>query len=385
MSGSLQGGFSISSDLSDDGEVSNTFAFEPTLSLAISQPLFVDGKFIDVEQPRLAYEQAQRATRELEITGDLIRRREAATVVALYTQLGTLRRAYTLQNAQRELLVGQLERAQIRLSSGQASRQEGFALQVQINRLDDVRLQSSLTIEELEYELTRLTGLLFGPEIELEPVDVLNLRVDESLLDAVSGVAIEKLASDEALRRAETNLRISRKKAKATANAALSLVPRYADQRENDENLWGSVSDYFGDGAGVDIALSIGITVPLSEGAARERAIRQAEIAVDIAREDVESAADNAEYQQRLYGLRIKNLVERIELLQFELEFEKSELENELELVALGVSTDADADDIRSDILAAEIELEDLEAQLFLSRMDLAAVRGMDLSAIVTE
>ena len=383
VSGSLSGGFSISTDLPDDGDASSTFSFEPAISVAISQPLFVDGVFIDTEQPQLAYQQAQRTTRELGISGDLIRRGTMASVVALYTQLGTLRRASALQSAQQALLVGQLERLGIRRISGQASRQEELALQVQINRLDDLRLQSSLAINELELELTNITGLPFGPETELEAVDELSARVENSLAAAVAAVTLEKRASDEALARAETTLRLARKQSKATASAALSLTPRYADKRESEEQLWGSIADYFGEGAGVNVALSLGITVPLGESAARERAIRQAEIAVDLAREDVHRAAEDAENQQRLFELRIKNLIDRIELLKFELAFEESQLETELELVELGVSTEADVDTIRSDILTANIEIADLGAQLFLTRMDLADARGLDLAAVI--
>lgn len=383
VSGSLRGGFSVASDIPDEGDISNTFAFDPSLAIAISQPIFVDGKFIDTEQPVLTYEQARRSTREVTISGDLVRRQTAAVVVALYTRLGTLRRAVTLQNAQHDLLVGRLEQVRIRRSSGQASPQEELTLQVQINRLDDVRLQSSLAIRELELELTKLTGLQFGPETELERLVDLDARAESSIASAMSVITIEKRAKDEALRRAEVNLQLARKQPQATANAALSITPRYADEREREDELWGSVADYFGEGAGIDVALSIGISVPLGKTETRERAIRQAEIAVDLAREEVQSAAEDAEYRQRLFDIRINNLAERIELLHFELDFEESRLDTEMELVKLGVSTEAEVDEIRSDILSAEIELEDLRAQLFLARMDLAAARGLDLAGIV--
>ena len=383
VSGALRGGFSISSDFPDDGEVSSAFAFEPSLSLSITQPVFVDGAFLDTEQPMLAAEQAQRATRELTITGDLIARETAAAVVALYTQLGTLRRAFTLQSAQRELLLGQLEQAEIRSSLGQASAREQLALQVQINRLDDVRLQSSLAINEIELELSELTGLPFTRETELEPVSELSARAGNLLSETASGVTPEKLAADEALRRAETNLLLARKQPQATVNGALSLTPRYADDRADKDKLWGSVSDYFGEGAGVDIALSLGLSVPLGEKTSREREIRQAEIAVDLAREEAENTANDALHQQRLFEIRISSLADRIELLKFELDFQESQLDTELELLELGVSTESEVAAIRSDILTADIELENLEAQLFLARMDLAAARGFDLATVV--
>lgn len=383
LSGSLRGGFSVTTEIPDEGEVSSTFSFVPSLSLAVSQPLFVDGKFLDTQQPLLVYEQAEAATREVAISGDLIRRNTVAAVVALYARLGTLRRAANLQSSQRELLAGQLERVEIRRASGQASRQEELALQVQINRLDNLRFQSSLAINELELELTNLTGLPFSPDTELESVDQLGARVEKALAGGLAGLTVEKRARDEALRRAEGSLRLARKQSQATANAVLSLTPRYADAREGEDRLWNSIADYFGEGAGVDVALSVGLSVPLGEAAARERAIRQAEIAVALAREDVQSAVEDAQYKQRLFEMRIDSLTDRIELLKFELTYEESRLNTELELVELGVSTEADVGTIRSDILGAEIELEDLRAQLFLSRMDLAAARGLDLAAIV--
>jgi outer membrane protein TolC len=383
VSGSLGLGFSATTTRPDDGDASTSYALDPSFSLAISQPLFTGDDFIEAEQPGLILEQARRGTSELEVSREIIRRQVAAVVINLYTQIGTLRRSVELQGAQRELLETQLDQAEIRRESGIGSREDELELQVQINRIDDALLQSQLGIRELSIEFERLTGIAIGPDVELEPAELLGTRVSGRTSDVIPSPTEEQRAAALATERAETDLVLAAKQSRATASAALSLTPRYMDQRESPDELAGAVTDYFGDGAGVDVVFSLGITVPIGEESGRAREREQARISLDLARSEEERLERETRYQRELFQVRIRSLESRIELAQFELEFRRDQLANELELVELGVSSQATADTIRNEILAQELALEDLAAQLFLARMDLAAALGGDIAGLV--
>ena len=380
VTGALDLGFTGSRTVStalDDADPVDSYSLAPTIVFSYSQPLFVGDDFIEAEQPRLILDQARRGTQETEISGEIIARQIAAAVINLYTQLGTLRRSITLQVAQRELLETQLEQAIIRRESGLGSRDTEIELQIQINRIDDVVLQSELGIAELAIEFERLTGVTVTPDDDLESASLLGERALATVSDRLPSPTSERRAAGIATARAETDLVLAQKQPRMTAQAALSLTPRYQDARE-DADLLDAITDYSGTGAGVDVVVSLGITVPLGEEPSRERERAQARIALDLARAEEERLELESRYQLELFAVRIQSIQSRVAFSEFELEFRRDQLANELELVSLGASSQANADSIRSEILAQELALEDLAAQLFLARMDLAAASGFD-------
>lgn len=383
VSGALGLGLSATLTNPDSGDRSLSWSLNPALSIAISQPLFVGDGFIEAEQPALILEQARRATLELRIASEATEERIAGLVVALYAQLGTLQRSERIQQAQRELVETRIEQAAIRRETGIGSREDELELQVQLNQVDNRLLQSVLAQREIALELARLTGGEVGANVQLEPIGILEERVEEALANTESALTPAQRSAQEARTRAEVDLVLARKQPRATATTALSVEPRYQDARERDDQLLGALTDFAGDGAGVDLVWSLGFSVPLGERATREREVQQAQIALELSRSEEARLADEVAYQRELFALRAQNVRERIALSQFEIEFQRAQLENELELISLGVSTQTNADVIQSDILALELALEDLRAQLFLTNMDLAAATGLRLQDVV--
>jgi hypothetical protein len=196
-------------------------------------------------------------------------------------------------------------------------------------------------------------------------------------------VTLDGRVAATALERAETDLRIAQKQERATGQLALSLTPRYEDSRENPDSLGGAFGDYFGEGAGVDVSLSLGFTVALGENAAREREVRLARLAVELAESESRRVDENRLDQLEVIRERERITDRRIELIRFEIEFERAQLENELELIEIGASTELTAAQIRSTIGARENELADLETQRFLQRVDRATLLGVDIIEVL--
>jgi outer membrane protein TolC len=382
LSGNVGTSLSASTSIPDEGNSTTTWSFQPSVSLALSQPLFVDEAFVDTEEPLLVLEQVERGAAESRLSEEQIRRQIATSVTRLYVQLDSLRRAMELQRTQRQLLELQLEQARIRREQGQGSRQESFSLQVQLNRSEDAMLQTRLSAREVELELARLTGADVDESTRLTGVDEARERLGAVDLEQPSANA-ELRAAQIGVERAETDLRLARKQERATASASLALTPRYEDERENPDTLGGAFGDYFGEGGGVDVAFSLGVSVPLGEQTRREREVRQAELALEIAQREVDRVAREQRSRLAVLRERLGILEERAELLSFEIEFERDQLESEQELVGIGASTELQVERIRANIAARASELADLETQLFLERLQAATIANEDPVALL--
>jgi len=383
LSTSIGTTLSAATAIPDTGDPTTSYSFRPSVALSVSQPLLVDGALLDTEEPRLVLEQAERAVDESSLTAERIRRQIAANVLRTYAQLDGLRRAIDIQFEQRRLLGLQLEQAEIRREQGQGSRQESFALQVQINRTDDAIMQTRLSARELELQLGDLTGLDITSQTRIEPLEQIDAGLHAALAEATPGLAIDSRSAAIALDRATTDLRIAQKQERATGRLALSLTPRYEDSRENPDSLGGAFSDYFGDGAGVDVSLSFGLTVPLGESATREREVHLARLAVELAELELRKIDRDLLSQLEIVRERESITEQRMELLRFEIDYEREQLANEIELVEIGASTDLTADQIRSTIATRQNELADLETQRFLQRVDRAILLGLDIVEVL--
>lgn len=377
--------FSAATAFPDSGDATTTYSLAPSVSLALTQPLFVDGRFLDVEEPRLVLEQARRGEAESVVGAAAVREQVVTGAIRLYAQLGSLLRTAELQETQVELLQLQLNQARIRQEQGQGSRTELFALEVQISRTREAIVQTRLSAREAELELERLIGM----EIDLSagladlsgPAEVLTAALEATEGSAAATVELERAGL--ALERARTDLAIARKQERATSSVSLALSPRYADEREAPETLGGSVTDYFGEGGGVDVSLALGVTVALGEADRRARELRQAELALAIAESELERVSAQSATQRQIVLARRAATRERIELIEFELSFDEEQLASELELLELGATTELAVEQLRAGIAQRRNELTELSVQLFLQSVDLARLSGLDPADVI--
>lgn len=381
-------GATLSSTVSDpDGSAATAYSLAPSFSLSLSQPLFVGGNFIDVDQFFLNRDSASLSVSSAATGSAAVREQVALSVVRLASRRNALRRSVTAQRTQQELLRLRLDEARIREEQGQGSRQEIVALQVQLNGLQDAELQSRLGARELEIELARLTGLSVSADTRIVIPSGTGVASDESAVSGSVGtgvpLTIEQAESD--VRAAQISYELAQRQAGATADFFLSLTPRYADEREAEDTIAGAFTDFSGEGAGVNVSLGVNVAIPLTEGGARERAIEQARISLELARESLTQAQRELAASQELIALRVETLRQRIELLEFDVAFEREQLESDRQLLELGTLTPFQVAQREASIENTEMDLQNLRADLYLQLLEAHRLAGGDVVSFVAD
>lgn len=379
-------GATLSATVTDpDGAAETTYSLSPSVSLSLSQPLFVDGSLIDVDQFFLNRDSATLSVVSAATGTATVREQVALSVVRLVAQRNSLRRAVTAQQTQQRLVQIRLDEAEIREEQGQGSRQDIVTLQVQLNQLQDAELQSRLAARELELELSRLTGLAVSADTRLIVPEGTAVSQQTPGDGAEAGLPLSIEQAQAEVRSAEISYELARKQAAATADFFLSLTPRYADERENADSLSGAFSDFSGDGSGVDVRLGLNLEIPLTEGASRRRTAEQAAIGLELARESLVQAQRELAASRELIGLRVSTLQQRIDLLEFDVAFEREQLESDRQLLELGSVTPFQVAQREASIESTEMDLQNLQAELYLQLLEAHRLGGGDIVSFVTE
>jgi outer membrane protein TolC len=342
-----------------------------------------------VSQFRLNRESADASLAAARTGEEALRQQVVLQTVQLASQRESLRRAAQLQQEQQELLRLQLEQARVRQNQGQGSAQQISALEIQLNRARDAELRNTLAARELALGLERLTGrtvpeqsiIVFPDATGGADHDDGREGGDSGLADGVRSPQVARAESE--LRAAEADYQLARKQAGATANLAITATPRYRDEREDPEDPATVFSDFTGDGSGVDLNLVLTLEIPLTEGGARRRAVEQAQLSLELAESALERTRREQDSQSVLAELRIETLAQRIELLEFELAFEREQLQSDRELQELGSATRVDIARRLLTITGRENELANLRTELLLQQLELIRLRGDDPATFV--
>lgn len=372
LSAGLSGRFQATVSQDDENGSTTAYALLPELRVSVAQPLFVDGRFIDTERADLILADAVSATREADSGERALAERLVGSVVRLYAQLDAFQRAITLQQTESKLTQLRIDDAEIRLERGQGTRQTVLSLRVQMNRLTDAELRTTIAAEEVALELSRLTGLEVRTTSTLAPISI-----NPSDSDTADTPTLE--AAQIAVARAETAVALAKKNERANASVALAVTPRYADERDSPDRPIGAVSDFFGDGSGLDWRLSLDVTVPLGREPSRRRDVERASIALEIARLDLAERESESHSQIDLVRRRIDIMEQRIELAELDLVFDREQLAAERELVEIGATTELNIATLAAQITARESEIADLTTERTLEILELHRLRGTSL------
>ncbi len=388
--GSLQAGLSGSVTAQtkpDNDDAEPTYAVSPSAGAALSQPLFVDGGLVNLRSRPLQLEAARLAERQARLGVAIQRNGLLRSALELYTGLQSLQRALQLHEAGLVLAQRQLEQVRVNAAEGRASQSDVLAQQVRVNQAQDQMLAVELQIGDLETTLALLMGV--------ESVDSRSFESDLPALaepapaalgrtDAGSSPATAERQTDE-LRLAEARAReeLAHKSAGATLSVAVSLTPRYKDERDDPADPATLVTDFQGDGAGMDATVTVGLAVPLTDGGANSRTRTRAEIEREIARTRLASTESRERIRSAYLRARRGVLEERARLLQEELELSEQRIRREQELRELNTSTEGQVDSLRLEAKRIRNQLWQLQVDRYLTDLDLALLAGVDLREAV--
>lgn len=356
----------------------------PKASVSLSQPVFLNGKLIDLGLFPAMVRKAEIAWEKEQAAGRVSANRAVSQAVQLYLSAVQLRRA-----------VAQLERtvdlAGRRLDVLAESVRLGTATETD---LLDARIaggRQRQTLLDLRANLAR-TERLLAAAIGRERLEGLELsdgvpdwtragapaELREAALRANASIRQGSLAVEER----EVDDVLAGQRTASTLSLSLSVAGR-REAGLSERTLGQSFSDLFAEGAGVDWTATVGLNIPLFDGGgAREDRAAAAALAASV-RKGLASR-QQAVLDDLAAALERRSILEeRVGLLVGAVDLAERRLAAERDLLGQGRSTDNDVEARRLEVEAKANDLWQSRADLLLANLDVAALAGDDLAGIV--
>ncbi len=384
-SGLLSVGITNNFTTTDDGS-GVEYEQLPEGTLSFTQPLFAGGTFIGTEVFRAARRDAELALEQATLSITERQNERIQLALGQFIQYASARRGIEVTGRFIEVLDRQIEAAELDRGEGTLSDNAVLTLRISRNEQRQTLLSLQLEAMRLEQDLARVLGL---PDLEGWALDDDLSSFDDTLSEVMTEVTEPDADGNLSLQQAR--IEVERSYAQGVRNdltdtprldVAMSLAPLYPYQRENADDLAASVGDYFSGDGDVQTMVSVTMRIPLltaSERAARERIDR---IAREGAVADLEDARVGTTNALRVQQMQRSILQEQIALLDVEVDYQRRQLENEEDLLDAGVTTSLRVEEVALDLTVRENERWQVEAELFLNAVQIAAAVGRDLSVL---
>ncbi len=364
------------------------FSQQPKISLTIDQPLFVNGKLIDLgilpattRQAQIAYQKADLDTRA-QINRTLLQ------AVQYFLQIVQLRK--NIEQTQKAIAVsqGNLETLEKYFSLGSVAEakvlEAKLALSNQQGGLRDLRAGLAKTETALGLSLGRdgLQTASFSDEI---PAVAFKMNKDDVLARAMARHPLLRRLSLDSEEKKVAAVLAGRSYA-SELSLAFSFEPRYpflSSTAPYMTDFSRSFSDLFAAGAGNDFVVSANFSLNLLDGGKQkaDRAVNAAsmKIAQDALLAQKQAIRENVQID----FLQKENLEEKIPTLAEAINLARKRLDSEALLRDMEKSTDLNVDSKRAAYDAAINDLWRARADLFLTVLDLCALAGEDLQQVI--
>lgn len=385
----------------EEGDLESTDAeweVEPSVSLQFSQPIFVNGRLVDIRIAREIDREAYAGVRNAEVAR---RQQENSTVLAaveLYLVIANLRETVDTLEFSRSVLQRQIERTEDDVEAGVASRQQLLQTRLSENRTRESLLETREQLRSLERSFARVTG---G---ELEPDEYRFARAEElfesieqdvrSRLEELGAGSPEQWPIEEnaAVKRGQIQVETARSSA-ITADSdrapefsvATSVTRRYPDERDDPAAFAGAFGDLFDGDGGFDWNVSLRLGIPIFDGGRRQRERDADELSVQLAELERQEAQKDAreDLAERLEQLEI--LVERIEILQADRDFEQDQVENLESLREINSATGIEVDEALVDLRESENSIVEVRTDLVLTLLEVDDLLGRSVADGVSQ
>lgn len=356
----------------------------PKASVTLSQPVFLNGKLIDLDLFPAMKRKAEIGWEKEQAAGRAATNRAVSQAVQLYLSAVQGRQAA----ARMERAVALAER---RLASLADSVRLGTATETDLLDARIAAGRQRQTLLDLRSGLARTERLLaaaIGREslagIELaEAVPAWTRAGDAAgLLDEAlrtnASIAQSSLALEE--RRAEDIL--AGQQYASTLTLSVSVAGRRADDLSG-RTFGQSFTDLVADDAALDWTAAVNLAVPLYDGGKR-REDRAAAAALTASVVKGHESRERAVREDLAAALERRSILdERVALLARAVELANRRLATEGSLLAQGRSTDNDVEARRLEVEANENDLRQARADLLIANLDIASLAGDDLAAVV--
>ncbi|HKK49636.1 MAG TPA: TolC family protein, partial [Alkalispirochaeta sp.] len=357
----------------------------PEATVSLRQPLFVNGRFISDEVYRARLRNANIGVERQMLNNTLVVNGNIQRALNLLVRVGSLRRSRDVLDETIRVLRRQLESAELDRQQGLISDNSLLSLQVTLNNRREALFDTELALVQAEQDLARILGVpsLEGAELA-ENLFTGDALVQDDTLDETTGsqnaeLSLQRLVVEQTVRSGLLNELEDR----PNASVSVRVAPTYPDSRGDPDAVGASVGDFFESGADVEATVALGLTIPLFT--ARERSYREridtlTRLRAETDLADTERAVANE--METLFTNR-RFLQRRVEILETDVEYERQRVENERSLLTSGATTELRVDEVELDLLSRRNELWQVEAELYLNGVEILAVAGEELSAIL--
>jgi outer membrane protein TolC len=364
------------------------FSQKPRFSVAVTQPLFLNGKLLDLDLFPASLRKAHIGYLKEEAGNRDARNRAVAQGVEVFLSLVQQRKSaaqmeqslvVTSQNIaklEQNFKLGAVADADVLEAKLGAGNQKAAMLDLRYSIGRAERLLARSIGRESLADVT-LSEALPGFRLQASPEQLLEKASLAHPLIQQGALASEEKGLDDIL---------AGQRSASTLSLSFSFSPRYplattADPLKKD--LAGSFTELFRDGWGQDYSLSANLGVKLFDGGKLKEEREGARALQKLA--DQSLAAQRRAVRDELEAalMRRANLEEKTALLSDSLDLAERRLQTEINLLSLGRSTDLDVLSRRVDREAKANELWKARADLFLVQLTLASAAGEDLGTLI--
>lgn len=359
----------------------------PEVTMGLRQPLFVNGKLISDDVYRARLRNADIGVERAVLNNQLVVNGNIQRALNLLVQVGSLRRSRTVLEETIQVLRRQLDSAEIDRQQGLISDNSLLSLQVTLNNRREALFDTEFALVQTEQNLARILGLssLEGAELARDLFSVGGVvqpaaQNGPDLSDNLE-LGLQRLAVEQTVRSGLLNEIDDR----PSLSVTVRMAPLYPASREDPEAFDSSLTDFFASGADLEATVALGLTIPLFT--ARERSYRERidTLTQQVAETDFQDTERAVANQIQTLVTNRRFLERRIEILQTDVEYERQRVENERALLRSGATTELRVDEVELDLLSRQNELWQIEAERFLNSVEILAVTGNDLGAVLLE
>ncbi len=371
-------------DVTTIGGTDPEFSQNPNLSLSLDQPIFYNGKFVDlsvlpssIRKEKIGYFKAETSHR-------VSQNAAVRSMLAFYYNVVLLRKRIDILERSLDLQQENVKKMERNYELGLVSETDVWSARILAGEQREVILDTRYSLLKAEGSLKVSIGMdsssLLAPVSEIPDLEI-SFDPDE-----LAGMVLERnqavLQEALNLEQKQLDVKTSGVNYAPTLKLSLALFPSYPAGRD-DKSFSSSFTDFFSDEAEMNYRMSVGLQVPLYNGS-KARYEREMGLASEyIARRNLElrKAAVIQDLQSLL--LRKTGLEEKTRLLADNVKLVERRVEIEKQLLDLGKSTDQEVKSVELDFTAKTDDLWNARKDLFLILLDIHDLIGNDIASIL--
>ena len=364
------------------------FSQKPKFSVAVTQPLFLNGKLLDLDLFPASLRKAKIGYLKEEAGNRDARNRAVSQGVEVFLSLVQQRKSAAQMEQSLAVASQNLAKLEQNFKLGAVAEADLLEAKLGLGNQKAALLDLRYTTGKTERLLARSIGRESLTDVALsEALPAFRLQASPEQLFEKAALA-HPLIQQGALASEEKGLDdiLAGQRSASTLSLSFSFSPRYpfattADPLKKD--FPGSFTELFRDGWGQDYTLSANLGVKLFDGGKRKEEREGARALRQLA--DGSLAAQRRAVRDELEAafMRRANLEEKTALLSDSLDLAERRLQTEVNLLALGRSTDLDVQSRRVEREAKANELWKARADLLLVQLTLASAAGEDLATLI--